>query len=462
MHTQSGKIRKHAAGLLLVAVAMTACANRPLARMPVAAASAPVVATASDATNFNADVPAAWFDLQLKLVKETPGFAPPVAARTFGYTGVTLYESVVHGMPTYQSLAGQLNGMTELPQPSGELHWPAVANSALATITRQLFARAAAKNQEAIDALEAQFAQSFQAQANPASLERSSAYGQMLAEAIYEWSKSDGGHDADLRNYPVEYAPPVGPGLWTPTPRKGSEPWPAMLPYWGANRPFVLKSGDVCAPPGPPAYSENPTSAFYAEANEVYEAVPNRTQEQEDIAQFWEDGGTRTSTPGGHSVSILTQLLHEEDATLAFAAEAYAKLGMAISDSFIGCWYVKYQHNLLRPVTYIRDVIDPAWRPLLGTPPFPEFPSGHSTQSGAAATVLAQLFGPDYTFTDHTHDKRGLAPRSFASFDAMAEEAAMSRLYGGIHFRSAIEHGLMQGRCIGEKVLELKFMGEPS
>jgi hypothetical protein len=344
-----------------------------------------------------------------------------------------------------------------LPQPNGELHWAAVASSALATITRHLFARASSANQAAINALEAKLAEEMAAEANADVLTRSTHYGQAVAQAIYDWSMTDGGHDADLRNYPVEYVPPAGPGLWTPTPRKGSDPWPAMLPYWGANRPFVLQSGDECAPPGPPPYSEDLNSAFYAEAKEVRDAVNDRTLEEENIALFWEDGITRTASPAGHSVAILTQLLRQEEESLTFAAEAYAKLGIALTDAFIGCWHAKYRHNLLRPVTYIRAVMDKGWRPLVGTPPFPEFPSGHSTQAGAAAAVLAQLFGPDYAFTDHTHDKRGLAPRSFTSFDEMAEEAAMSRLYGGIHFHSAIKLGLEQGRCIGEKVLTLKF-----
>jgi hypothetical protein len=446
-------LRRTALAGLLVAAATTACVVRQPARAQIGN-NTPVVVTAS---SFDATIPTAWFDLQLKLVRQTPGFAPPVAARAFAYTGVALYESVVPGMPGHRSLAGQLNGMSELPEPSGALHWPTVANSALATITRGMFPRASSANQDAIHALEAQLADEIAGEVGPDIAARSTQYGQAVAAAIYDWSKSDGGHDADLRNYPADYAPPVGPGLWTPTPRKGSDPWPAMLPHWGANRPFVLPSGEACAPPGPPPYSEDPASAFYAEAKEARDAVNDRTLEQEHIALFWEDGITRTATPAGHSISILTQLIREERKPLAFAAEAYAKLGIAVADAFIGCWQVKYTHNLLRPVTYIRAAMDKGWRPLVGTPPFPEYPSGHSTQAGAAAVVLAQLFGPDYAFTDHTHDTRKLAPRSFASFDAMAEEAALSRLYGGIHFRSAIEHGLVQGRCIGDKVLALAF-----
>jgi membrane-associated phospholipid phosphatase len=149
-------------------------------------------------------------------------------------------------------------------------------------------------------------------------------------------------------------------------------------------------------------------------------------------------------------------VLRTQERSLADAAVTYAQLGIAVCDSFIACWRAKYSHNLLRPITYIRATIDPAWGdPLpLVTPPFPEYPSGHSVQSAAAAEVLTAFFGA-IPFTDHTHDARGLPARSFASFDAFAEEAAISRLYGGIHFRSAIEDGLEQGRCIGVKAARL-------
>ena len=158
----------------------------------------------------------------------------------------------------------------------------------------------------------------------------------------------------------------------------------------------------------------------------------------------------------------LTAMLQQEDANLALAAESYAKVGIALADAFIGCWKTKYQYNLLRPITYIQLLIDPLWNtptvtdPVI-TPPFPEYTSGHSVQSGAVAEVLTDLFGDHYAFTDHAYSRRGFLPRSFDSFWAMANEAAMSRLYGGIHYRDAIESGLEQGRCIGQQVLALKF-----
>jgi hypothetical protein len=229
---------------------------------------------------------------------------------------------------------------------------------------------------------------------------------------------------------------------------------PALQPYWGANRPFVLASGEACPPAPPPPYSEEVGSPFYAEAHECYLAVGSLTGEQEAIARFWSDDPGQTATPPGHSVSILTQVARKLDVSLAQAAEAYAKVGIAVADAFISSWNTKYRYSLLRPITYIQAVLDPTWSPLLVTPPFPEYTSGHSVQSGAAARVLTDLFGK-VSFVDRTHKSRGLPARSFRSFREAAEEAALSRLLGGIHFRAACERGLAQGRCIGRHVSQL-------
>jgi PAP2 superfamily protein len=274
-----------------------------------------------------------------------------------------------------------------------------------------------------------------------------------VAAAVLAWSATDGGHEGYARNFPP-YRPPSGEGLWIPTPPGFS---PALQPFWGANRCFVLRDGAACPPAGHPPYSEQPGSPFHREGLEVYGTGSTLTSEQETIARFWSDDPGQTATPPGHSISIASQVLRRENASLAAAAETYAKIGMAVCDAFIACWNAKFAFNLLRPVTYARRLFDPVWLPLLGTPPFPEYPSGHSVQSGAAFEVLTSLFGDGYAFVDHTHDARGFEPRAFASFQDAGEEAAISRLYGGIHFRSAIEHGLAQGRCIGEAVTALPF-----
>lgn len=400
------------------------------------------------ATEFGAQVPAAWFDLTEQLIRRTPGFSPPVASRAIGCLGVGLYEAIVPGIPDHISLAGAVHGLPSMPSAgrSAAYHWPSVANAAMAAMTRNLFPTAPADLRREIRALEA----SLERGAPPGMASRSIQRGREIASAIDAWSRGDGGHEGFLRNFPADYVPPEGPGLWVPT-LPGF--LPALQPTWGGNRCMVLRSPGDCDPGPPPEFSTEPRSAFFGEALEVHEAVNRLTPEQREITLFWSDDPGLTATPPGHSVSILTQLLRAQDRSLAFAAEAYARVGAAVCDAFIACWHVKYRENLVRPITYIRRHIDPAWGdPLpLDTPPFPEYTSGHSVQSAAAAEVMTSLFG-SVAFTDHTHDARGMAPRSFSSPAEFAQEAAISRLYGGIHYRSAIERGLDHGRCIGAAV----------
>jgi len=403
----------------------------------------------------SAEAPLAWFNLQLKFVQETPGFSPPVAARAFGYAGVTLYETVVPGMAAYQSLVGQLNGLTELPRIANGLkyHWPTVANSALAAITRLLFANASEANKAAIEALDLRFSNQFKATLAAEVFQRSTSHGRVIAQAIYTWSLSDRGHGAHMRNFSERHALVVGPGFWVPTPPRFQQP---LQPDWGNNRPFALKAGSECRPSSHPPFSEQAGSEFYNEMLEVYHAVKNLTAEQKALAEFWADNPMQTATPAGHWIAILNQIIAQRQFNLEIAAEAYAKVGIAMADAFISCWRTKYEYNLVRPITCIRKIIDANWKPPVSTPPFPEYMSGHSVQSGAVAQVLTDMFGA-VAFTDHTHDSRNLSPRSFSSFFAAAEEAAISRLYGGIHFRSAIDLGLEQGKCVGRKVSALKF-----
>ncbi len=400
------------------------------------------------ATQRHAHVALEWSDTCQSLVRHTPGYSPPVVSRLFAYLGVALYQAIVPGMPGFKSLEGVLSGLDRLPRPpSRSLDWEAVANAALARVVRHLFTGLGADQQRVIDDVEAALTP-----AQSARTAQSLRHGRQVADAIYHWSTSDGGHRGEQRNFPSDYVPPTGSGLWEPTPPGYQR---AMQPTWGDNRTFVLPSSHRCSPPPPTPFSSSPGSTFHDEALEVYHAVNRRTPEQEAIARFWSDDPGATSTPPGHAISILSQVLASRDASLAEAAEAYALVGVAVADAFIACWATKYRDNLIRPVTYIHRHIDSAWTPVLNTPPFPEYTSGHSVQSGAAFRVMADLFGDRTSFTDHTHDGRGLPARSFASFTACADEAAVSRLYGGIHYRPAIDLGVDQGRCIGGHASEL-------
>jgi PAP2 superfamily len=402
-------------------------------------------------------VPNSWYGLTLELIRHTPGYAPPVASRTLGYLGVGLYESLVGDFKNYKSLVGQLNGLSKIPKRmTGKIYDNAtVENAVLSNLVKHFFDNTGPSGLQAVTGLEKRMKQSLESRNQPKDvIERSRNYGRRVAEAIFEWSKTDGGANGSHAGYPQTFTPPQSPGSWVslvPT-----QPRP-LLPYWGDNRPMALKTGDACKISAPPEYSEKPDSAFYKEALEVYSISKNRSEEQTAIARFWSDDAMLSKTPPGHWVGILMQLLTDKNSNLETYAQGYAELGIAVNDAFIGCWKTKYEYNLLRPVTYIKRLIDPKWEPMLNTPPFPEYPSGHSTQSAAAAEVLTQIFGDNQTFTDHTHDEDGLTERGYSSFRAAANEAALSRLYGGIHYRAAVERGLEQGKCIGEKVAKLQF-----
>jgi hypothetical protein len=405
------------------------------------------------ASEHRADVSVAWFDLSLDLVRTTAGYSPPVAARALAYLGLTLYESVVAGLPGFRSLSGQIPGLVapNATRAGRRLHWPTSANAALAAATRSLFATTSASNHAAIDALEA----SFRPVGGPSGLvDASISWGKETAAAVLAAARTDGGHDGHLRNFSTDYVLPTGPGLWVPTPPGFSR---ALQPRWGENRTLAVPSGAHCASGDHPAFSDSPGSLFHQDAVEVYDTSNALTAEQVEIAQFWSDDPGSTPTPPGHSISILNQKIETDRLDLGRAAEAYLKVGVAVSDAFVTCWNTKYRYTLVRPVTYIRDLIDSEWSPLLTTPPFPEYTSGHSVQSGAAFGVMADLFGDQHSLVDHTHEARGMTPRTFTSFSHCADEAAISRLYGGIHFRPAIELGLEQGRCVADAVERLRL-----
>jgi PAP2 superfamily len=405
-----------------------------------------------EAQEIDAEVAVEWFDLLYDVVK-TERVTPPTASRVYGIAAVALYEAVVPSSHEHQSLAGQLNELSPLPKPIPHkmYQWPTVANSALARVIKGLFPNASQHSLDRIHALEHVFATQLRSSLAPPVYERSVAQGQAVAEAILTWAATDG--LATLDNCP--YVPPVGPGLWEPTP-PAFAPMP-LQPCWGQLRPLVLTSGAECAPPPHPAYSEDVRSGFYANALDVYHTNLNLTDEQRTIAIFWADGPGDTGTPPGHWVAIMGQIAKHDALSLIDAAEGYARVGIAVADAFIGCWHAKYTYNLLRPVTYIRDLIDADWLSLINTPAFPEYTSGHSTQSGAVATVLSDMFGVK-AFTDTTHSDHGLVPplepRSFRSFEEAAEEAALSRLYGGIHYAFGNNNGLAQGHCIGQVILD--------
>ena len=416
--------------------------------------------TKLETSEYSSDVVLDWIRLTLQLTEETPGFTPPVAARVYGYTGLALYEGVRYGMPGYLSLEGQLSdfnqGMIPITNEDEEYHWAAVANATLAVLLKSCFQTASASNLSLMNELELRFENEFRMEASTDIMERSIQFGKSVGTAVLSYANTDGQAECYNSNFPSSYTVSVGEGLWEAT--SPSEPIP-LQPYWGEVRPFMqVNVGEL--PESPPPYSTDTNSDFYLEAIEVYEAVQNLTPEQKIIAEFWSDDPGNTATPPGHSYSIMMQILSDEESDLARTAEVYAKLGMGIHDAFVSCWKAKYHYNLVRPITYIHQHIDDTWVIPLATPPFPEYTSGHSVQSGATAKILTDLFGEDYSFTDNTHIGRNDidgSPRFFDSFYAFADEAAISRLYGGIHYRAGIEVGVDQGIRVGQNIGTLEF-----
>jgi hypothetical protein len=404
-----------------------------------------------------ADILRTWNKFALELTRHTATYSPPVASRTYAYLGVAGFEAVASGSKNLQSLAGQLNGLTPMPpREAGAVYDESVTiNAALAAVTREFFGNTGPTGQRALQRLTEKLTQEASGGVASDVTARSQAYGETLAAHIIAWSRQDGGAEIVNMGFPLEYKTKEGPAFWTPTSVIGQQQAP-LLPGWGKNRTFAMPDGASCSLPAPPSYSEAPGSEFYKQALEVVQVKKDLTDEQRAIARFWSDDPMLSPTPPGHWISIALQILDKDKADLQTSADLLARLGISLADAFIGCWHTKFEYDLLRPVTYIRRTMDPKWESILNTPPFPEYPSGHSTQSGAAAEVLTAFYGDNYAFEDATHQKDKLKSRKFVSFRAAAEEAGISRLYGGIHFRAAVERGLEQGRCIGAYANNLK------
>ena len=401
---------------------------------------------------FPSTVAQKWLDLQVRMLRLPAG--PNIYGRNghryFCYSGIALYETVVGGMPSYQSLFGQLKDMPAMPatEPGKAYHWPAAANAALAFLTRNFFTAAPPSQRAAIDSLENALNQEYQAdpEVDAAEFNRSVTRGRTIAQRIFDWSTTDGSATV----YPT-YVPPVGPGLWAPTPPN----FPAADgPYWGLNRPMVEGALNGTWPPPPPTYSTDPNSVYYAMVKEVYDASQTLSPDQTAAALYYRDNPGFVS--GTHYVYMFHQILRDENPQLDFYALAQAKYAIAYYEAFRGCWTTKYTYNVERPIRYIREVLNhPTWSPLFNTPGHPDYPSGHSTNAGVFATVFNSLFGSNYSFTLHTYDNLGMTPRAYHSFDEMATEIGHARVWGGIHYTVSCVEGRKQGEKIASNILSM-------
>ncbi len=413
------------------------------------------------------DVVLEWAKMALYITQFTPQNTPPYSARGFGYIGFTMYESVVHSSPEHYSLAGQLSDLKSLPQPEPDTpyDWILAMNAGQASILKNIYNQTSDENKLKIDSLEQVIYHYFAEKANDNQrIERSVAYGKSIAEAIFEWSKTDGGHRAYLKNFDKEAVFPDKPGSWKPPLYSQSISHVPLLHKWGSNRTFLKANRELPTPYMIP-YDTLPDSPYYLEFTAVYKTDLALTQTQKETAIWWGDDPDVSFTPSGHSYYITTLALDKTRPPLITCAETYAKVGIALADAVLKCWEWKYHYFSERPNTFIPQFIDPEWVSFWPDPPFPAFPSAHAVQAAAAAVLLEDMFGPSFHFTDNAHLGRerdevrdvDFVPRSFKSFWEAAQETADSRRYGGIHTPQDNETGLQEGKKVAENVKSLHW-----
>lgn len=388
-------------------------------------------------------------------------FSPPVASRIYAYPNIAAYEILAKKEEAYTSLANQLHGLSAIPEPNNavEVNFDLAAIIAHIDLSKRLIF-----SEERIEVFRDSLYSAWENQ-NKKEFNVSKDYGLEVAEHIADWMDKD--NYKQTRTMPKFSVNSEDPSRWQPTP-------PAYMsgiePHWSKIRPFVIDSANQFKPTPPPPFSMEKESDFYKELKEVYDISNEITAKGDDseevaIAQFWDCNpyvsvtrghlmfATKKITPGAHWIGITKIASRKTNSNLAQTVHAYTKTSIAIADAFISCWDEKYRSNLIRPETLINEHIDDSWEPVLQTPPFPEYTSGHSVVSGAAATALTSIFGVDFAFDDDTEVAFGLPIRSFSSFNEAADEAAVSRMYGGIHYRAAVEIGVGQGRSLGDFII---------
>lgn len=383
-------------------------------------------------------------------------FSPPVASRVYAYPSIAAYEVMARTSEEYVSFDGQLTDFDGIPDPKGEIDDEVAAIQAFIIVGRTLIF-----SEDKINIYETGFHQLVKDKGlDDQVFNNSLAYAQEVAEVILAWSGED--KYKETRTF-QKFTVMEEEARWQPTPPGYFD---AIEPHWSQIRPFVIDSSDQFTPMRPTDFDMNKDSDFYKEVMEVYEVSNDLDEEQTEIASFWDCNpfvmnvqghamfATKKITPGGHWMGIAKIACETDSADFLKSTATYALTAIALADGFISCWDEKYRSNLIRPETVINEFIDPNWVPLLQTPPFPEYTSGHSVISGAAGVALTSLYGDDFAFVDDTELAYGLTLRTFESFTAASNEAAISRLYGGIHYMPAITNGVTQGRKLGAYIVE--------
>ncbi len=383
-------------------------------------------------------------------------FSPNVASRIYVYANIAAYEVLVKQQPGYRSLYGQIASFPKIAEPAQPISPSLAAVYAFLLVGKKLVFSEAVMEDSVNHILAWYKSKKAGTKLYTASL----AYGKQVADTVMKWVNADQYRETRrMRRYNFSKLS----GKWIPTPPGYMA---AVEPYWNKIRALTLDSANQFQPPLPTVYSQEKDSPFYRDALEVYNAGVKMTQQERDIANFWDcnpfflntqghlNFAGKKISPSGHWISIVGIACKKANKNLLATAAIYTLTSIALFDGFISCWDEKYRSNLIRPETYINSHIDESWRPLLQTPPFPEYTSGHSVISTAAAVVLSAMLGNQFGFDDTSEQDYGLPTRHFDSFAAAANQAAISRLYGGIHYRPAIENGQVQGRKVGEWVLK--------
>lgn len=384
-------------------------------------------------------------------------FSPPVASRIYAYSSVAAYETARHMDPDFVSLAGQLHGLENVPEPTPnvEYSYPIASVHAMLRVGKALVF-----SEDEVETYYNKIMEEITETGVPDDvMERSIDYGNKVADHILAWSSND--NYKQSRSFP-KYTILSDDASWKPTPPAYMD---AVEPHWGKIRPFVIDSASQFKPAPAIPFSKLKTSPFYKEAVEVYQVGVDLTDEQEQIARFWDCNpfvmnvkghvmfATKKISPGGHWMNITRVACTQSKANYAQSAEAYVRVALSLADGFISCWDEKYRSKVIRPETYINQYIKEDWMPVLQTPPFPEYTSGHSVISSSAAVALTGIFGDAFSYVDSTETEFGLTARKFGSFYEASSEAAVSRLYGGIHYRAAIDNGVTQGKAVGNFIL---------
>jgi hypothetical protein len=388
-------------------------------------------------------------------------FSPPVASRIYAYPNIAAYEILAQSNGELPSLAGRVRELGPTPQPEDTTH----LNAELAALIAHMeLSKALIFSEDRMQSYQDSL-YSIWSDTNKKQFETSQAYAMQVTEHIKKWM--DGDFYKQTRTMPKFSVNTDDPSRWQPTPPAYMD---GIEPHWSKIRPFAIDSAAQFKPVPPPPFSLEEDSDFYKELKEVYDIsndITSRGDESEEIAiaRFWDCNpyvsvvrghlmlATKKITPGAHWIGITKIAARKTNADYTKTVTAYTQTSVAIFDAFISCWDEKYRSNLIRPETLINQHIDDSWEPVLQTPPFPEYTSGHSVVSGAASIALTAVFGDNFAFDDDTELAYGLPVRSFPSFKAAAQEAAISRMYGGIHYRAAVEIGVNQGQDLGKVVV---------